>query len=392
MTVWEQLVGQEHAVAQLQLAAQSAREVVGGDPAAKLAHSWLFTGPPGSGRSVAARAFAAALQCTGEPVGCGHCSGCRSTLAGSNPDVNEISTESVIYTVEQARSWLELGYTQPSLGHWRVILVEDADRLSPRSSNVLLKSLEEPPPRTVWLLCAPRADDLLVTIRSRCRQLRLGTPPADAVADLLESQVGVSREAALEAAHIAHNHIGLAKALVRDPHLRETQVETFMMALRCDSVGQAVVAAGRLSERARKNGKERLGVRQAQEISQLRQSFGIPEGGVVPRPLQAQIRNLEETHKRQNTRALTDELDRVFLDLLGFFRDVVVVHLGSPVPLNNPDLHDEVGRWASALTPADLERRIDAVHLARERLRSNVNPQLNLESLLISLYRPDLAS
>lgn len=390
MSVWDRLVGQGSAVEQLTRAAEDSRRIIAGDRTGRLAHSWLFTGPPGSGRSVAARSFAAALQCTGDPVGCGHCAGCRSSLAGANPDVSEVTTEAMTYRVGEALSWLELGYSQPSLGRWRVILVEDADRLPPVSSNVLLKALEEPPPRTVWMLCAPRADDLLPTIRSRCRQLTLATPSAEAVAQLLQEELAATPQAAKEAALIANNHIGLAKALVKDPTLRQSQVDTFMLALRVSSVGEAVVAAGRLNERARENGKERLGKRHREELVELREALGVPEGKPVPRPLQGQIRALEEGHKRQNRRALADELDRVMLDLLSFFRDTIVVQSGTPVALNNPDLQEDVAAWAERLSPREVQLRVEAIQLARQRLLTNVAPLLNLESLLISLYDPKL--
>ena len=208
---------------------------------------------------------------------------------------------------------------------------------------------------------------------------------------LLQEELSATPQQAKQAAQIANNHIGLAKALIKDPSLRQMQVDTFMLALRTSSVGEAVVAAGRLHEQAKENGKNRVENRQRAEVAQLRDALGIPTGKPVPRALQAQVRALEETHKRQRARALTDELDRVLLDLLSFFRDVIVVQAGAPVELSNPDLTSEVTSWAQNLSAANVQSRVDAVRLDRERLQTNVAPVLNLESLLISLYNPELA-
>ena len=221
MSVWSSLVGQEAAVAKLSEAAASARAIVasrGGahasDDARSMSHAWLITGPPGSGRSVAARAFAAALQCTGETVGCGQCAGCRTTMGRTNADVVFAATETSIINVETARSLVLQAQSSPSQGLWRVIVVEDADRLGESGANALLKAIEEPPEHTVWLLCAPSPEDMIATIRSRCRHLGLRIPTAAAVADLLVREGVATPEVALEAARAAQSHIGLARALM----------------------------------------------------------------------------------------------------------------------------------------------------------------------------------
>ncbi len=392
MSVWDRLIGQAGAVEQLRAAAAAGRRALAGDERAKVAHSWLFTGPPGSGRSVAARCLAAALQCTGAEPGCGECSGCRSVLAGSHPDVNELTTEAMTYKVEEVRGWLEVAYSRPSLGRWRVLIVEDADRMTPQTSNVILKSLEEPPGQTLWLLCAPSPDDLLITVRSRCRQLRLTTPPVDSLTKLLMQEAGVSQDQAHLAAQISQSHVGYARALARDPQLRQAQVEALMTALRPQSVGEAVVAAQQLLDLAKKNSVNRLEERNAEELATFKQNLGLQPGERVPRPVQAQIRQLEEDQKRRAKRSLADELDRILVDLLGFFRDVTVVQLGSPVPPINPDLMDQVSWWAERVDARGVVDRTEAINLARERLQTNVATTLMLEALLISLVRPDLAN
>ena len=251
MSVWSSLVGQEAAVAKLSEAAASARAIVasrGGsrasDDARSMSHAWLITGPPGSGRSVAARAFAAALQCTGETVGCGQCAGCRTTMGRTNADVVFAATETSIINVETARSLVLQAQSSPSQGLWRVIVVEDADRLGESGANALLKAIEEPPEHTVWLLCAPSPEDMIATIRSRCRHLGLRIPTASAVADLLVREGIATPEVALEAARAAQSHIGLARALARDPQMRERRRAIITAPASVRSVGEAVMAIG----------------------------------------------------------------------------------------------------------------------------------------------------
>ena len=391
MTVWDRLVGQPVAVDQLVAAAWAGRRILAGE-AASLAHSWLFTGPPGSGRSIAALCLAAGLQCTGEEPGCGTCEGCRTVMAGSNPDVVRFSTDAQIFPIREVREeWRKVAYSEPTFGRWRIIIVEDADRLQEDSQNTLLKSLEEPPPRTLWFLSVPRPDDMLVTVRSRCRHLALVTPPAQDVADLLSQEMGADPALALRAAQISQSHIGYAKALVRHPELRASQVDLFMTALRVNSVGEAVLAADALVKKAKSAGEERFNRRHQEEEAALRADLGVEEGQRLPRGLQSQMRQLADRHKRELRRAQTDELDRTLVDLLGFFRDVHVVQVGSPVPLINPDLTEELNLWAGRLSGESVGQRVDIVQKARRRLKSNMAPLLNVESLLIGLHRPDLA-
>src|SRR3712207_5490873 len=187
MSVWAGLVGQDPAVATL---AEAARSAAGTAPTGAMTHAWLFTGPPGSGRSVAARAFAAALQCSDAQAGpgCGACQGCRTTLAGTHPDVREVVPEGLSISVADMRALVVGASRRPSAGRWQVLLIEDADRLTEGAANALLKAVEEPPPRTVFLLCAPsdHPEDVSVTIRSRCRLVTLRTPPPEAIADVLK--------------------------------------------------------------------------------------------------------------------------------------------------------------------------------------------------------------
>src|SRR6516164_678239 len=192
--VFAELVGQEPVVAELRRAADAASAVLRGEPATGMTHAWLFTGPPGSGRSVAARAFAAALLCP--DGGCGQCPSCHQVRAGTHADLLLVRPDGLSYGVRQTRSLVLRAAGAPSGGRWQVVLFEDADRATEQAANALLKAIEEPAPRTVWLLCAPSADDLPTTIRSRCRLVTLRTPPTAAVAEVLVRS-GVSEDAAL---------------------------------------------------------------------------------------------------------------------------------------------------------------------------------------------------
>lgn len=386
--VFSGLIGQEAAVAVLREAAESARAITaagdgGGDRA--MSHAWLITGPPGSGRSVAATAFAAALQCTGEPVGCGQCPGCRTTLAKTNADVVFVATETSIITVDTARSLVQQAQSSPSQGKWRVLVVEDADRLGESGANALLKAIEEPPGHTVWLLCAPSPEDMIATIRSRCRHLGLRIPRAGAVADLLVAEGVADPETALEAARAAQSHIGLARALARDPQMRQRRREIVTAPARVRSVGEAVIAAGRLLETARAQADAQVGERNAREKSELLRQLGMDEGARATKQSRALLRQLEEDQKRRAKRALTDALDRAMVDLLAIYRDVLMIQLDSGQELINTDLSDLVHGIAADSSPAQTMARIDHIEQARRRLIANGNVLLVLEAMVVSL-------
>ena len=379
--VFSGLIGPEAAVAVLREAAGSARATTAagdGDAARAMSHAWLITGPPGSGRSVAATAFAAALQCTGEPVGCGQCPGCRTTLAKTNADVVFVATETARSLVQQAQS-------SPSQGKWRVLVVEDADRLGESGANALLKAIEEPPAHTVWLLCAPSPEDMIATIRSRCRHLGLRIPRAGAVADLLVDEGVADPETALEAARAAQSHIGLARALARDPQMRQRRREIITAPARVRSVGEAVIAAGRLLETARAQADAQVGERNAREKSELLRQLGMDEGERATKQSRALLRQLEEDQKRRAKRALTDALDRALVDLLAIYRDVLMVQLDSRQELINTDLSDLVHGIAADSSPAQTMARIDHIEQARRRLIANGNVLLVLEAMVVSL-------
>lgn len=373
MSVWDAVVGQPEAVAVLRHAAA--------DPEA-MTHAWLLTGPPGSGRSVAARAFAAALQCA--QGGCGACPDCTTTMAGTHADVTVVATEKVTISIEEVRDLIGVASRSPAQGRWRVIVLEDADRMTERTSNVLLKAIEEPPPRTVWLLCAPSPQDVVVTIRSRCRGVVLRVPPVADVAALLVRD-GVDPAVADAAARAAQSHIGLARRLARDPEARERRARTLRLAARIRGVGDAVLAAADLVEVAAAEAKAATADRDAAERAALLRTLGAEEGRALPPALRAQVRQLEEEQKRRATRAQRDVLDRALVDLLSLYRDVLVVQLGADVDLVNVAEEDEVRRLAAESTPEQSLRRMDAIAEARERLEGNVAPLLAMEAMAVAL-------
>ncbi len=375
MSVWDGLVGQEHVVETLRRAVADPRSMT---------HAWLFTGPPGSGRSVAARAFAAALQCEATPPGCGTCKACRTAMNATHPDITNVSTEKVVIDIREVRELVATASRSASQGRWRIVIVEDADRMVERTSNVLLKSIEEPPEHTVWLLCAPSPDDVIVTIRSRCRQVNLRIPPADAVADLLVRRDGVDPGVAAIAARAAQSHVGMARRLATDPRARERRRRLLGIPTSIRGVGDAVLEAAVLVEGAAAEAKDVAARRDEGERAELLRALGIGDGPVPP-AARAQVRQLEEQQKKRGTRVQRDALDRSMVDLLAYYRDVLAVQFGSDVDLVNADLSAAIRDLAARSTPEQTLRRMDAIGEARTRLAGNVAPLLAVEAMLIAL-------
>ncbi|WP_062527995.1 DNA polymerase III subunit delta' [Demequina rhizosphaerae] len=374
MTVWDEVVGQERQVGPLRAAI---------DDPGSMTHAWLITGPPGSGRSYAARAFAAALQC--ERGGCGECRACTTALSGSHADVTLVATEKVTISIDEVRDLIGLAATSPSQGRWRVIVVEDADRMTERTSNVLLKSIEEPPARTVWVLCAPSPQDVAVTIRSRCRIVGLRTPDPQDVARLLTERDGIEPTLALECALAAQSHIGIARRLARNPDARARRDQVLALATDIRGVGDAIFAAADLVEVADADAKAATEERDAEEKAQLMTTLGVEDGGRIPPALRAQLRQLEEDQKRRATRHKRDVLDRAITDLMSLYRDVAVAQTGATVPMVNLAHEGHVRDLAERTTLADTMRCLDALGTARERLAGNVAPLLALEAMALDL-------
>ncbi|MFW5468427.1 DNA polymerase III subunit delta' [Knoellia sp. CPCC 206435] len=378
MTVWRDVIGQEAAVATLSRAVT--------DPGS-MTHAWLLTGPPGSGRSVAARAFAAALQCPSG--GCGECRECRTAADGTHADVDVIATEGLSIKVEQARDLVALAAHRPSVGRWRVIIVEDADRLTERAADALLKALEEPVPRTVWMLCAPSVEDVIITIRSRSRQVRLRTPSVEAVADLLVRRDGVDPPMAMYAARAAQSHVGLARRLARDEHARIRRHDVISLASRIRTVGDAVDAASDLSTIATEESQASSAERDAAEKARLLEVLGADlSARTQPPHIRSQVSSLEKEQKARATRFSRDMVDRALVDLLSVYRDALVLQMGAPTALVNEDSRSVVQQVAQVLPSERVLVAMDAIGTARERIAANVQPLLALEAMALDLRLP----
>jgi DNA polymerase III subunit delta' len=379
VTVFDELRGQDAVVTQL-------RRAAAGDG---MTHAWLFTGPPGSGRSNAATAFAAALNCEQpDPAqrGCGQCHACRTILGETHPDVQHVRTEKVTITIDEARELVSTAGNHPASGRWRIIIVEDADRMAERTTNVLLKAIEEPTARTVWMLCAPSPADVLVTIRSRCRGVGLRLPAVDDVAALLVARDGVDPALAASAARMAQSHVGIARRLARDADARQRRLETVRFPLALKGITSAVLMAERLMSIATAEADSSNAERDATERAALLGSLGLEEGATVPPALRGQLKRLEEDQKRRGKRSVTDSLDRTLTDLLSFYRDVLILQVGATGSLVNEEIRADIEAFAADGTPEQTLARIDAINLTRRRLvTSNVAPLLALEGMAAGL-------
>lgn len=405
MAVWDDLVGQRQVTEQLAAAARDADAQVtdagnragdaggGTGGSSSMTHAWLFTGPPGSGRSTAARAFAAALQCVspdralGGAPGCGFCDGCHTALVGTHADVEVVRTELLSIGVKVTRELVRRAQLSPATGRWQVIVLEDADRLTEGACNVLLKAIEEPAPRTVWLLCTPSIEDVLPTIRSRCRLLTLRTPSVDAVADLLVRRDGVDPARALAAAQATQGHIGRARRLATDERARARRAAVLKLPLRVDDVGACLKAAQELIDAAAEDAKQIAEETDTRETEEMRAALGAAAGpgGRLPRGTAGAMKELEDRQKARSTRTKRDTLDLALTDLTGFYRDVLVLQLRSSVAPANTELRDALERVAEGSTPESTLRRIEAVIACREAMDRNVAPLLAVEAMAMAL-------
>jgi DNA polymerase-3 subunit delta' len=373
--IWNELYGQADAIAQLELAVKHRDEGVH--------HAWLMTGPPGSGRSNLAVAFAGALLC--EDHGCGICHSCKLALGGNHPDITVLATERVGISIEEVRDLVASSSLGGSMGRYRIMIIEDADRMTERSSNVLLKALEEPPAGTVWLLCAPSEADMLPTIRSRVRRVALRTPSVEEVAELLVSRDGIAPALAKHVAAEAQSHIGMARRLGTSVEARGRRKDTLMAALAIDSISGAMFTADRWLDLAKKDADALTNERDTEEREELLRALGVEDSSKLPPYVRADVKALEESQKRRATRSLRDGLDRILVDLLSLFRDVLMLQLSAEVPLVNHDLVSKLQEIATKSHPEQTLFKLQQIETARTRIASNVNNLMVLEALAINL-------
>ncbi|HWL38565.1 MAG TPA: DNA polymerase III subunit delta' [Frankiaceae bacterium] len=366
MSVFERLTGQRDVVASLTAA-------VAGDG---MTHAWLFTGPPGSGRSVAARAFAAALLC--DDGGCDACPSCRQVDVRTHPNLVVVEPAGLSISVDEARRVVRAASMSATGGRTHVIVVEDADRLTEAAANAWLKAIEEPAEGTVFLLCAPSPEDLPPTIRSRCRLVTLRLPTADDVATVLE-RAGSEPATARWAAAASQGHVGRARALATDAAARAQREEALKLPGRLATVGECIAAAADLVEAADDEAGRRTKAVAAAETESFVETVGKGRGTA------GLYSDLAKKQRSRETRARRDSLDRALVDLVAWYRDVLTVQLGAGAPLVHADQSDTIRLAATDTAPEATMRRIEAVLACREAIAANVTPLLAVEQLTLAL-------
>ncbi|MCI1902213.1 MAG: DNA polymerase III subunit delta' [Bifidobacteriaceae bacterium] len=386
MSVWDSIVGQVPVVRTLSTIAANSREVT---------QSWLIAGPPGSGRSYVARAFAAALECPRH--GCGECKVCRSILSGTHPDVTVLTTDKVTISIDQVRGLIEDSEQMPSTAPWRIIIIEDVDRMTERTTNVLLKEIEEPADHTIWILCAPSAQDVLPTIRSRTRLLTLAVPSNEAVTDFLLEKYGqdasidppVTQQIAAQAARVAEGHIGLAAMYATHRSMLTARTTVIEGVLGMKRTSDAVVLADRIFAGAAQQAEEEVDERIERERIQFRTDRGFAPEDKIPPALRREYNSIGKAadRKRAITRLSRDVLDRTLTDISSVYRDVCVLqnHAEGGAGLVNLENRTEITDLSVALTRAGAIQRVESISVARKRLNGNGAPLLVFEALLASL-------
>jgi DNA polymerase III subunit delta' len=397
--VFSRLVGQHAVEAELVSAAQAARGDSahnvdsGGVARHTMTHAWLITGPPGSGRSIAALCFAAALQCTSDGVpGCGECRACTTAMAGTHADVRRIVPEGLSIGVDEMRGIVQIASRRPGTGRWQVVLIEDADRLTEGAANALLKVVEEPPPSTVFLLCAPSVDpeDIAITLRSRCRHVALVTPPVDAIAQVLIDTDGLPEQDARWAASVSGGHVGRARRLAVDVQARDRRKRALALARDAATPSRAYAAAEELVAAAEAEAVSLTVDRNEVEAEELRTALGAGGTGKgtagTMRGATGALKDLERRQKSRKTRASRDALDRALIDLATYFRDALLVSSGAgDIAPNHPDMADKVAAMAAHAPPDKLLRCIEAVLECREALDMNVKPKFAVDAMVATV-------
>ncbi len=372
MSVWDELVGQESAIEAVRRAAEPGSDA--------MTHAWMIVGPAGSGRSTLAHAFAATLISEGDDE-----HALKLVMAGTHPDVSILATDRVSISIDEVRDLVTQSYYAPSTARYRVIVIEDADRMTERTSNVLLKALEEPPPRTVWILCAPSVQDVLPTIQSRVRTITLRTPSVEQVAELIHQRRGVELDLATQAAREAQCHIGMAMRLATDEDARSRRDETVETVLGLQTVSTAVKAAAHLIALATADQKALLEKLDQEEREETLRTLGVAPGATVPAGLRGSVKLLEENQKRRATRSLRDGVDRIATDITSVLRDILMIQLNTGSDLVNQRFLAQLEERAALTSVQQTLFAIDHIQIARDRIAANTPPQLALEAMLIAI-------
>ena len=383
MSVFDDLVGQEHIIEILKGAIAAGRT---GVDSQDMTHAWLFTGPPGSGRSSAAVAFAQALICPNQ--GCGACNECQSASTGGHPDVEVLRTEGLSIKVEEIRELLTRVAWAPSMGGWRVVVMEDADRLTESAANALLKAIEEPGTRAVWLLCAPTLHDVLPTIRSRCRHLQLRTPSIEAITQVLIRRDNISPTMADFAARVSQGHIGRAKYFATNESVRSNRKVIMQLPLQLGSLAAAFKAAQTLIDLATEEANTASETRDGKEIEKLQEAYGkgATGRGMATGAAKA-VKELEKEQKSRATRLVRDSIDGALLDLATFYRDVMIAQACVTESMINSDMRSEIESYATSFPAHTTAQKMGAILEARNHLAMNAAPLVTCEALMCELAR-----
>ena len=381
MRVFDNLIDQADTVTILKSAVVAAKN--NSDESQDMTHAWLFTGPPGSGRSNAASAFAAALVCT--ESGCNQCVDCSTALKGGHADVELIRTEGLSIKIEEVRELITRASWTPAVAQYRVVIIEDADRLTESAGNALLKAIEEPGLRTVWLLCAPTLSDVLPTVRSRCRNLTLRTPSIQAVAALLVAE-GVQSEIAELVANASQGHIGRARYLANNPEARTRRTDILKLPLTITDMASAFKCAQLLVDAAKRDAEAESEKRNDVESIALKEAWGQQGSRMVQGGAKA-LKELEKEQKSRQTRMIRDYLDRALLDIATFYRDVLLLQSGtdSNESLINSDILRELQIVAGDTQATKTLAKLEAIMKARINLSHNAAPLLTVEALMVQL-------
>ena len=379
LSVFDNLIDQEHVISVLREAVAASADI--SNQSQEMTHAWLFTGPPGSGRSNAALAFAAALVC--KSGGCNVCIDCKTASTGTHADVELVKTEGLSIKIDEVRDLITRASWSPAVGNYRVVVIEDADRLTESAANALLKAIEEPVLRTVWLLCAPSATDVLPTIRSRTRSLVLRTPSVAAVAALLEEEKFSSAMANF-AARASQGHIGRARHLAKSEDARTRRQAILKISLLITDVASAFKAAQVLVEAAKAEAEEEAEKRDDAELASLKEAWG-QQGSKLTQGGAKVVKDLEKEQKSRTTRMVRDYLDRALLDIATLYRDILLIQANSLDSIINTDLISEITKISNSTTPEATLAKLEAIMSARTNLSHNAAPLLTIEALMVSL-------
>ena len=381
MSVWDSLVGQQPVIDMLSRIAQ-------GDPG-QITQSWLICGPPGSGRSNMARAFAAALESPDHGMNDEPTRVTQQVLAGTHPDVTVLATNKVTIGIDQVREIITTSEQMPATAPWRIIIIEDVDRMLERTTNVLLKEIEEPAEHCIWLLCAPSAQDVLPTIRSRTRIVNLAVPSASAVAEFLTSTTNVEPKIAQRAARLSEGHIGIAKLYATDKRVMTDRDELVVGVLNLARASDAVLLAGNLIDNAKAQAEVDASRTAADQEAEFRRINGLEPGERIPPKLRGAFNQIakKDDLKRLTTRRTRDVLDRALNSIASIYRDVAVLQNNAEdsVGLINLENRSAITELSVRLNRAGAVARLDEVAHARKRLAGNGNPLLVFESLFCAL-------